>query len=179
VRGFARLADPYGGGEVVVVPALPPDVAILHVQEADAAGNARIWGTRFEDVLMAQAARRVIVTAERIVDWAAFEAAPESVAIAGFLVDAVVEAPGGAWPCGCAGLYEPDGEYLAAYVAASREEGGFRRFVGERVVAAASPSAPPARGSATPTPPSAPPASQSWGENGAAAAAAPAGGGAS
>ncbi|GIW04804.1 MAG: hypothetical protein KatS3mg059_1424 [Thermomicrobiales bacterium] len=50
---------------------LQPDVAILHVQEADPEGNARIWGTRFEDVLMAQAARRVILTAERIVDGAA------------------------------------------------------------------------------------------------------------
>lgn len=135
LRGFHWLANPYGGGEVVVVPALTPDVAILHVQEADAAGNGRIVGTRFEDVLMAQAARSVILTAERVVDGALFEAHPEKVAIAGFLVDAVVEAPGGAWPCGCAGEYDYDAEYLAAYVTASREEGTLRRFVAERILA--------------------------------------------
>lgn len=133
-RGFRRLGDPYGGGEVVVIPALVPDVAIVHVQEADAIGNARIVGTRFEDVLMVQAARRVILTAERIVDGAGFEAAPETVAIAGFMVDAVVEAPGGAWPFGCAGLYDFDAEYLAAYVAASRAEETLLRFVRERIL---------------------------------------------
>ncbi|MER3437900.1 MAG: CoA transferase subunit A, partial [Chloroflexota bacterium] len=99
VTGFHTLTDPYTGENVIVVPRLQPDVAILHVQEADLEGNARIWGTRFEDVLMAQAARRVIVTAEQIVDGAMFEAAPETVTIPGFLVEAVVEAPRGAWPC--------------------------------------------------------------------------------
>src|SRR5215208_4970546 len=66
-RGFQVVADPYSDANVYVVPALVPDVAILHVQEADASGNGRILGTRFEDVLMAQAARRVILTAERII----------------------------------------------------------------------------------------------------------------
>jgi len=134
-RGFHRLADPYTGAEVVVIPALVPDVAIVHVHESDAQGNARVLGTRFEDVLMVQAARRVILTAERIVDGASFEASPESVAIAGFMVDAVVEAPGGAWPTSCAGLYDYDAAYLAEYVAASRDETSFRRFVEERVLA--------------------------------------------
>src|SRR5918995_315232 len=89
-RGFQTVADPYSEATVFVVPALVPDVAILHVQEADAAGNGRIIGTRFEDVLMAQAARRVVLTTERIIDGAAFAAAPESVAIPSFLVDTVV-----------------------------------------------------------------------------------------
>ena len=143
-RGFHALADPYGGGEVVVVPALVPDVAIVHVHEADALGNARIVGTRFEDELMVRAARHVILTAERIVDGAAFEAAPEGVAIAGFMVDAVVELPGGAWPFSCAGLYDYDAAYLAEYLVASRDEGSLRRFVAERVLT--SPSAPGFRG---------------------------------
>ena len=134
-RGFRTLADPYGEGEVVVVPPLTPDVAIVHVHEADAQGNARIVGTRFEDVLMVQAARRAILTAERIVDGAEFEASPESVAIPGFMVDAVVEAPNGAWPFSCAGLYDYDAAYLAEYVAASRDEASLRRFVEERILA--------------------------------------------
>ncbi|MGH2558151.1 MAG: CoA transferase subunit A [Thermomicrobiales bacterium] len=133
-RGFHRLADPYTGNEVVVIPAMAPDVAIIHVQEADAQGNARIVGTRFEDVLMVQAARHVIVTAERIVDGSTFEAVPETVAIPGFMVDAVVEAPHGAWPCSCAGEYDFDAAYLAEYVAASQDEVRLRRFVEERIL---------------------------------------------
>lgn len=134
-RGFATVDDPFTGAGVVVIPSLMPDVAIVHVQEADRLGNARIIGTRFEDVLMAQAARHVIITAERIVDGADFERAPESVAISGFLVDAVVEAPGGAWPGGCAGFYDHDAGYLAAYVTASKHPDSLRQFVADRIFA--------------------------------------------
>ena len=132
-RGFRTVTDPYTGAEVVAAPALVPDVAIIHVQEADPLGNARIVGTRFEDVLMAQAGRHVIVTAERIVDGSAFAAAPETVAIPGFMVDAVVHAPRGAWPCSCAGEYDYDAGYLAEYIAASRDPEALRRFVDQRI----------------------------------------------
>src|SRR5262249_40238551 len=125
-RGFKPVVDPYAGQAVVAIPALVPDVAIVHVQEADREGNGRIVGTRFEDVLMVQAARHVIVTAERIVDGAEFEARPELVAIPGFMVDSVVEAPRGAWPCSCAGFYDYDAEYLAEYVTTSKDEDAFQ-----------------------------------------------------
>ena len=133
-RGFLAVRDPYAGNEVFVVPALPLDVAIVHVQEADAFGNARILGTRFEDELMVKAAARVVLTAERIVDGGSFAAAPESVTIPGFLVDAVVEAPRGAWPFSCATFYEYDADYLAAWadVAADPDEAG--RFIDERIL---------------------------------------------
>ncbi len=134
-RGFQAVADPYSGASVVVIPSLMPDVAIVHVQEADQAGNARIYGTLFEDLLMIRAARHVILTAERLVDGIEFERMPESVAISGFMVDAVVEAPGGAWPGGCAGCYDYDEPYLAAYVAASKDEASLRRFVADRILA--------------------------------------------
>lgn len=133
-RDFRTIEDPYTGQPVVAVPALVPDVALIHVQEADAQGNARIVGTRFEDVLMAQAAKMVVVTAERIVDGASFEANPESVAIPGFMVHAVVEAPRGAWPCSCAGEYDFDAEFLAEYVAASKDPERIRQFVEERIL---------------------------------------------
>lgn len=132
-RGFRTVADPYSGREVVAAPSLVPDVAILHVQEADRAGNARIVGTRFEDVLMAQAARCVVVTAERIVDGATFESTPEVVAIPSFMVDAVVHAPNGAWPCSCAGEYDLDAAYLTDYLAASRDPDALRDFVETRI----------------------------------------------
>ena len=136
-RGFQMIADPYTGANVYVVPSLIPEVAILHVQEADAAGNGRIVGTRFEDVLMAQAARRVILTAERIVDGALFADAPETVAIPSFLVDAVVEAPGGAWPFSCTPEYGYDTDYLAAWVTAARDPESARQFIADRILALA------------------------------------------
>ena len=133
-RHFQTVEDPYTGETVVAVAALIPDVAIIHVQEADATGNARIIGSRFEDVLMAQAANRVIVTTERIVDGASFEAIPEIVAIPGFLVNCVVETPNGAWPCSCAGLYELDSEYLTSYVTASTNEFTIKQFIKDRIL---------------------------------------------
>lgn len=132
-RDFRAVADPYTGEAVVAVAAIVPDVAIIHVQEADVFGNARIVGTRFEDVLMAQAAKRTIVTAERIVDGATFEATPEVVAIPSICVDAVVAAPRGAWPTSCAGEYDYDGDYLAAYLAASKDPVALERFIDERI----------------------------------------------
>jgi glutaconate CoA-transferase subunit A len=133
-RDFRSVADPYTGAEVVAIPAIIPDVAIIHVQEADALGNARITGTQFEDVLMAKAAKFVIITAERIVDGHEFEQAPDSVTIPAFMVDAVVEASRGAWPCSCAGYYEIDLAYLTDYIAASADEATFQRFVEDHIL---------------------------------------------
>jgi glutaconate CoA-transferase subunit A len=117
---FLSVANPYGEGEVVTVAALEPDWAIVHVQEADTAGDARVRGTQFEDVLMAKAARHVLVTCERIVNDADFRVQPELTSIPAFQVDAVVEAPRGAWPASCAGYYDVDEGYLAAYYAAAQ-----------------------------------------------------------
>ncbi len=133
-RDFRWIADPYTGEQVVAIARIRPDVAIVHVHEADARGNARIQGSEFEDLLMVKAATRVIVTTERIVDGREFEAAPERVSIVGFMVDAVVEAPRGAWPTSCAGLYDYDAAYLAEYVAAAKHDDTLAAFVRERMV---------------------------------------------
>lgn len=138
-RGFASLRDPYGDAEVYVIPALRPDVALIHVQEADAEGNGRIIGTRFEDVLMAQAARRVVLTAERIVSGEAFVAAPETVAIPGFLVEAVVEVPRGAWPFSCTPGYDYDADYLSQWVRVARDPAAAQAFIAEHVLGAGVP----------------------------------------
>ncbi|MBV9280271.1 MAG: CoA transferase subunit A, partial [Chloroflexi bacterium] len=131
---FLSVPNPYGEGEVVTVPAIWPDWAIVHVQEADPAGNARIHGTQFEDVLMAKAARRVMVICERIVGGEEFAAQPELTAIPAFQVDVVVEAPHGAWPASCAGHYGVDEGYLAAYYQAALKATpeGLEAFLRER-----------------------------------------------
>jgi glutaconate CoA-transferase subunit A len=116
-RGWRRLDDPYGSGaSVVVVPAIRPDWAVLHVQAADAFGNARILGAPYEDVLMARAARRVILTAEQVVEPSELAAQPELTAVPGFTVAAVVHAPRGAWPGSCHGHYGVDTGGLAAWL---------------------------------------------------------------
>ncbi len=106
-RGWKSVADPYGNGrEYVAIPALAPDWAVLHAQEADASGNAHILGPLYEDAILARAAGNVIVTAERIVE--RLGCPPECVVIPGFAVRAVVKAPGGARPGSCAGMYGID-----------------------------------------------------------------------
>src|SRR5512135_2231087 len=80
------VIDPYSGGEVVVVPALKPDVAIVHVQRVDADGNAHIWGIIGEQKEAAFAAERVIVTAEEIVDEGIIRSDPNRTLIPGFIV---------------------------------------------------------------------------------------------
>src|SRR4030043_2190130 len=86
---YRTVKDPYNGGEVVVVPALKPDVAIVHVQRADADGNAHLWGIIGEQKEAAFAADRVILTAEEIVNEAIIGSAPTRTLMPGFIVDAV------------------------------------------------------------------------------------------
>jgi glutaconate CoA-transferase subunit A len=103
-----RVADPYSGRDVIVVPALNPDVAIVHVQRADAEGNAHIWGIIGEQKEAAFAAQRVIVTAEEIVDEAVIRSDPNRTLIPGFIVDAVCHVPYCAHPSYTQGYYDRD-----------------------------------------------------------------------
>jgi len=134
VSGLSTVRDPYAGSEVLVIPAIQPDVALIHVQEADKDGDLRIGGAHFEDILLAKAAKRVIATAERIVPRASFVEQPELTALPGFLVEQVVEAPRGAWPTSCHSCYSYDKDYLTAYAAAAKTEAGFQRFLDEHVL---------------------------------------------
>ncbi len=74
-----RIADPYGGKELIAVPALNPDVAIIHAQRADASGNAHLWGIIGEQKEAAFAANKVILTAEEIVDEAVIRSVSEGI----------------------------------------------------------------------------------------------------
>lgn len=118
VSGFKPVTCPFTGQTWAAVPAIAPDWAILHVQEADAAGNARIFGPKYDDVFKAKAARNILVTAERIVAGAELARQPELTDIPGFLVTAVVHAPGGAAPHSCHGHYPDDATFFSRYLAA-------------------------------------------------------------
>jgi Acyl CoA:acetate/3-ketoacid CoA transferase, alpha subunit len=98
---YSVMKSPFDGTEVVCVKALAPDYAVIHVQEADVYGNCRILGPSYQDPLLARAAKKVIITTERIVGTYRMQEEPKLTAIPHFLVEAVVELPGGAKPGIC------------------------------------------------------------------------------
>lgn len=107
---------PFTGEKVLLVPALNPDVALIHVQRCDAYGNAQIDGLQFMDIDLALAANRVILTTERIVSNDQIRRAPDQTKIPFFAVDAVVELPFGCAPHECYGAYEPMYRHMEYYV---------------------------------------------------------------
>ncbi len=115
--------------KVVVVPAIAPDVALLHAPEADRAGNIRI-GRRRELAEMAYAAKRTLVTVERIVDRNLFETEDSAAGVLPSLyVDAVAIAQRGAWPLSLWDEYPTDDAEVARYAAMARTEEGFRAYL--------------------------------------------------
>jgi glutaconate CoA-transferase subunit A len=122
-RGLETTRCPYTKELMLAIPALNPDVALIHAHRADQYGNAQVDGYRHMDVDMARAARKVIVSAERIVDPGEIRANPWSSMLPHFTVDLVVEAPFGSFPHECYGLYEADTDHFDAYVRELREHG--------------------------------------------------------
>ena len=112
------LRDPYTGETLAAVPALFPDVAVLHVHRADMFGNCQIDGYPHMDADIARAATTVLVTTEAIVTDDETRRHPDRTVIPGFLVDALVHVPFGAFPHECYGLYEADFDHFGEYTAA-------------------------------------------------------------
>jgi glutaconate CoA-transferase subunit A len=106
-----RVIDPYSGQEVITVPALNPDVAIVHVQRADANGNAHLWGIIGEQKESAFAAKHLILTAEEIVDEAVIRSDPNRTLIPGFIVSAVCHVPYASHPSYAQGYYDRDNDF--------------------------------------------------------------------
>jgi len=102
------IEDPYSGLPVALVPALNPDVAFLHVHQADPIGDCRIFGTNLFALEAAMASKRVIVSAEEIVEPEEFRKDPMRTTLPYFLVDAVVHLPFGAYPGAMPARYEID-----------------------------------------------------------------------
>lgn len=130
---LAEVTCPYTGARLNAVPSLNPGVALVHVQRADRLGNAQIDGYQLMDADLVLAARRVVITAEEIVDTGAFRRDPARTVIPGFAVDAVVHQPMGAYPHECYGRYEADLDAFTAYMEAVKADGidGARAYVEE------------------------------------------------
>ncbi len=123
------MRDPYGDEELIAVPRLRPDWAVIHVPVADACGNARIYGSPFWDRLMARAARGVLLTAERIVPSEALAEQPELTAIPELFVRAVVHVPRGAWPGSCYPDYDVDYAVVEVYAAEAKDPDALARHL--------------------------------------------------
>ena len=117
--GAKIIQDPYTGAATTVIPALNPDVAVIHVHQADVYGNARVFGTGTAHVEAALASRKVIISAEEIIDTEEIRRDPGRTCIPYYAVDAVVEAPFGAYPGTCPGVYASDREGVMAAMQAT------------------------------------------------------------
>jgi acyl CoA:acetate/3-ketoacid CoA transferase alpha subunit len=113
--GARVVEDPYGGKPVALVPAVNPDVGLIHAHQADIYGNTRCFGPGVSPLETAMASRKVIVSVDELVATEDIRREPAKTTIPYYMVDAVVHAPFGAYPGGVQGVYEMDFEHFAEY----------------------------------------------------------------
>jgi glutaconate CoA-transferase subunit A len=130
---YRTVVDPYGGETLNTVPALNPDVAIIHAQRASASGEAQIWGIIGEQKEAAFAARRVIVTAEEVVDESVIRADPNRTIIPGLIVSAVCHVPYCAHPSYAQGYYDRDNPFYLEWDKVSSDPQAVKRWLDEWV----------------------------------------------
>ena len=148
VRGFAgtdtfrrsaarQVTCPYTEQPLSVVPALWPDVALIHVHEADKFGNCRIRGTSVSDRELARAAKRLIISCERLVPSEEIRRDPTATDIPFYCVDAVCEVPFGSYPGNMPYEYFSDEQHLRAWLAAERNEQEHLEFIQQHIIGVA------------------------------------------
>lgn len=122
------VRDPFSKKPICLVPACYPDVAIIHVPRCDIYGNAQIDGIIIEDFELSRAARRVIMTTEKIIDNEEIREKPWHTVIPFFLVDAVIEVPFGSHPCNMPYLYYFDEEHIGEWLEMSITQEGVNEY---------------------------------------------------
>ena len=128
-----EIICPFTGERLVAVPALYPDVAAIHVHEADRYGNCRFLGTSVADVELARAAKRLIVTCERLVPHDEMRCDPHKTAIPFVCVDAVCEVPFGSYPGNMPGEYFSDEDHLKLWLEVEKDPAAFNQFLDDHV----------------------------------------------
>jgi glutaconate CoA-transferase, subunit A len=129
---IATVTCPFTGEQLVAVPALRPDVAIIHAQEADRHGNVQLWGIPGVQKEAVLAAERSLVTVERVVDQ--LELRPGGIVIPGWVIDAVAPTPGGSHPSYSLGITERDNGFYRFWDELSRDREKFRSWMNEHVM---------------------------------------------
>ena len=122
--GAKVIEDPFTGKTICLVPALNPDVALIHAHQADMHGNARVFGASTAPIEQAMASKKVIVQTEEVIEPEEIRRHPSKTTIPYYVVDAVVHVPFGAYPGTCPGLYVADTPGLTEAIQAldAREE---------------------------------------------------------
>jgi glutaconate CoA-transferase subunit A len=128
---------PYTGEELATVPAIHPDVALLHCQRADRSGNAQVWGLFGTQKEAAFASKKVVVIAEEIVDTSVIRADPNRTLIPSIVVDRVVHEPWGAHPSYVQGFYDRDNEFYIQWENISRNPQTYADYLNDFVYSAA------------------------------------------
>lgn len=123
---------PFTGETLAASPAVCPDVAVLHAQQADARGNVMLWGISGVQKEVALASRTVIVTVEEVVD--ALEPRPSAVILPHWVVTAVCEEPGGARPSYALGYYHRDNGFYEAWDGIARSREAFSTWMERHVL---------------------------------------------
>lgn len=126
--GAMIVEDPFTHKKITVVPAVFPDVAIIHVNQCDKYGNARVFGPSITPLETAMASRRVIVSTEELITTEEIKRNPGLTTIPFFLVDAVVVAPWGGHPGTVPGCYTYDAKNLDEFFSA-RDDAGMKKYL--------------------------------------------------
>jgi glutaconate CoA-transferase subunit A len=134
-KKYARMQNPFSEekDEVVLLPALTPDVTILHAQFVGDDGTVRMKGLTFADIEQAKAADTVIVTCEDIVPRSFIRTDPDQNSLPPFFVDAIVKVPYGAHPTACYGFYDYDPRHLNLYRKMAEDDARFKEYLDEWV----------------------------------------------
>jgi glutaconate CoA-transferase, subunit A len=128
----ASIVCPFTGEELTALPALRPDVGVIHAQRADEAGNVQLWGILGVQKEAVLTSRRTIVTVEEVVD--ELDPVPGAIVLPSWVVDAVCLAPGGAHPSYAHGYYDRDNAFYVAWDAISRDRDAFTAWMERHVV---------------------------------------------
>ena len=128
-----EIVCPFTGIKLVALPALYPDVSVIHVHESDAYGNCRIRGITIADLDLARASKRLIVTTERLITNDEIRNSPHATAIPSFCVDAVCEVPYGSYPGNMPGEYFSDEEHLREWLRVEKDEAELDAFLNKYI----------------------------------------------
>lgn len=130
-----QVSCPFTGKDIILIPALYPDVSVIHVHEADCYGNARFKGIAVSDIELSQATKRLIITTERLVPHSKISQTPDQTLIPFYLVDAVCEVHFGAYPGGMPYEYVSDEENLSSWLQAEKDTEEFMAFSNREIFA--------------------------------------------
>lgn len=123
------VEDPFTGKPLCLLPACYPDFVFIHVHRCDMYGNAQIDGITIEDIELARAAKRLIITTEELIDSEEIRDHPDRTSVPFFLADAVCVVPYGSHPGNMPGLYYSDEEHIAEWLRLSRTDEGVEEYM--------------------------------------------------